>query len=146
MFFFLSDFPLKDHHLPRQARDNRKGVDETRDRFAQAAAGIAVFTENVTLWNTSINRWRLQAPAYVYIKADGPTPKRPPLQRYLAHTGPVCDPACTDKAMNNYWHGQSVWGVRDGLCQETCRDLGHVQLGAQAENGTPPFWYHVLRL
>jgi hypothetical protein len=97
--------------------------------MTEAAAGIAVFTENLTLWNTSINRWRLQAPAYVYVKADGNTPKRPPQQRYLAHTGPVCDPNCSDKEVNNYWHGQSVWGVRDGLCQETCRDLGHVQLG-----------------
>ncbi len=85
--------------------------------MTEAAAGIAVYTENATLWNSSINRWRLQAPAYVYLKADGDTPKRPPFQRYLAHTGPICSPSCDDKAMNNYWHGQNVWGVRDGLCQ-----------------------------
>eukprot|EP01050_Picozoa_sp_SAG11_P029636 SAG11_NODE_8427_length_1016_cov_1.728462_1_plen_260_part_10 len=49
--------------------------------MTEAAAAIAVFTENVTLWTASINRWRLQAPAYVYVKADGRSPKRPPQQR-----------------------------------------------------------------
>ena len=97
--------------------------------MTEAAAGIAVFTENVSLWNASLARWRAQAPAYVYLRSDGAAPRPPPLQRYLAHTGPVCDPSCSPAAMVSYWHGQAVYGVRDGLCQETCRDLGHVQLG-----------------
>ena len=109
------------------------------------------------------------------------------MPRYLAHTGPVCEPDCNDVQMENYWHGQkiygksahnmpivtpmfcingSVWrpGVRayayacrliycvlkrcfvsffvsifsrklitqqtghDGICQESCRDFGHVQV------------------
>eukprot|EP01052_Picozoa_sp_SAG31_P034788 SAG31_NODE_4112_length_3572_cov_25.724446_2_plen_349_part_00 len=114
--------------------------------MTEAAAGIAVFTENYTLWNTSINRWRAQAPAYVYVRADGPAPRRPPQQRYLAHTGPVCGPSCNDKQMDNYWHGQTVW-VRDGLCQETCRDLGHVQLGyATLVNTAETAWQQGLDL
>ena len=99
--------------------------------MTEAAAGIAVFTENATLWNASINRWRLQAPAYVYVKADGDSPKRPPLQRYLAHTGPICDPSCNDKAMNNYWHGQSV--VR---LPYTCCLLSHTLVASSA---IPPY-------
>jgi len=106
--------------------------------FTEACAGIAVFTENHTLWNTSIDRWRSQAPAYVYVKSDGALPKPPPEQRDLAHTWPtLCSSpeaaptSCnyTSKQLVEYWHGQAVYGVRDGLCQETCRDLGHVQLG-----------------
>lgn len=32
--------------------------------------------------------------------------------------------------MVEYWHGQSIFGpAQDGICQESCRDLGHVELG-----------------
>ena len=32
--------------------------------------------------------------------------------------------------MESYWHGQRLYGPgRDGICQESCRDLGHVSLG-----------------
>ena len=32
--------------------------------------------------------------------------------------------------MVEYWHGQSIFGpAQDGVCQESCRDLGHVELG-----------------
>ena len=65
----------------------------------------------------------------MYVRSDGAAPRPPPLQRYLAHTGPVCDPSCSPAQLVSYWHGQGVYGVRDGLCQETCRDLGHTVLG-----------------
>ena len=65
--------------------------------MTEAAVAIAVYNDNETLFKTSIDRWRAQAPAYVYIKSDGLTPKRPPQQRFLAHTWPTCEPNCTDK-------------------------------------------------
>jgi hypothetical protein len=35
--------------------------------------------------------------------------------------------------MDGYWHGQSLFGpAQDGVCQESCRDLGH----------SPRFWLH----
>ena len=94
-----------------------------------------------TVWQASIERWRAQAPAYVYVRADGPTPKRPPQQRYLAHTGPVCEPSCNDKQIENYWHGQHEF-VADGICQESCRDLGHVQLGYNTLVNTAETAFH----
>ena len=96
--------------------------------MTEAMAAIAVFTDDRPTFESAIARWRGQAAAYLYVASDGPTPRRPPAQRYLAHTSPVCDPSCNDTEMVAYWHGQAVYGY-DGLCQETCRDLGHVQLG-----------------
>lgn len=99
--------------------------------MTEAAAAIAVYTDNETLWNQSITMWRAQAPAYVYITSDGPSPARPPQERYLQNTGPICEPNCNDKQMVNYWHGQKDFGtgVADGICQESCRDAAHVTLG-----------------
>jgi len=74
--------------------------------MTEAAVAIAVYNDNHTLFNTSIDRWRQQAKAYLYIKSDGPTPIRPPLMRYLAHTWPTCGPNCTDKQIEEYWHYQ----------------------------------------
>ena len=39
-----------------------------------------------------------------------------------------CGPSCTDKQIDSYWHGQTDF-THDGICQESCRDLGHVSLG-----------------
>ena len=98
--------------------------------MTEACVGIAVYTDDRPLFETCVARWKEQAAAYLYVASDGPTPRRPPAQRYLAHTWPTCGPACTDDEMRTYWHGQAVYGkVAEGVCQETCRDLGHVQLG-----------------
>jgi len=82
--------------------------------------GIAVFTENVTLFNHSVTYWYQRVPAYFYYSAwDGPKPV--PIPR-----GSVT---------------VTVWGTKpnsiqlvfnssvDGISQETCRDLGHTQYG-----------------
>ena len=39
------------------------------------------------------------------------------------------------------WHGQRTFPV-DGICQETCRDLGHVQLGFNTLVNTAETAYH----
>ena len=40
------------------------------------------------------------------------------------------EPNCTDRQIVDYWHGQAIFGpAQDGVCQESCRDLGHVSLG-----------------
>lgn len=96
--------------------------------MSEAALGIGVLTDNVTIVDTQVALWRQQAPAYLYISADGPTPKRPPLQRYLARTSPVCGPNCTDSQIVNFWHGNSQFIGHDGIAQETCRDLGHTSM------------------
>lgn len=96
----------------------------------EASFHIGVYNDNATTVAKAVELWRGQAPAYLYISSDGPTPRRPPAQPYLKGTGPVCGPACDDKQIDDYWHGQTLFGPgHDGICQESCRDLGHVLLG-----------------
>ena len=97
--------------------------------MTEAAFHIGIFTDNATTVQRALQLWRLQAPAYLFVSSDGPYPKRPPLERTWAKTWPNCRPNCTDAEMVVFWHGQSSFTGHDGLCQETCRDLGHTQMG-----------------
>jgi len=74
--------------------------------------GLAVLTENSTLFNHSIEFWRQRVPAYVYsFPLDGNQPVPAPRG-------------------NPGWYGNTVWNMTsNGICQETCRDFGHVQMG-----------------
>jgi hypothetical protein len=74
---------------------------------------IAVFDDNQALFDEAVARYKKRLPAYIYASADGPKPLMP-------------DPSATQDLVT-FWYGQSVF--MDGLCQETCRDLRHVQHG-----------------
>jgi hypothetical protein len=89
---------------------------------------IGVFTDNRTIVDAAVELYRKQVPAYVYTSKDGPTPKRPPVQRDLPNTGPVCGPQCSDAEIFNFWHGNRQFSGHDGVAQETCRDLGHTNM------------------
>ena len=56
----------------------------------QASFHIGIYNDNATTVNNAVTLWRAQAPAYLYMSSDGPSPKRPPIQPHLAYTGPVC--------------------------------------------------------
>lgn len=75
----------------------------------EASLGVAVFSENATLWANALARWRARIPVAFYFEpADGPHP-RPP----------ICG---TDSRFN----GQLVFNAStSGINGETCRDLGH---------------------
>jgi hypothetical protein len=75
--------------------------------MTEAALHAAVFSDDHARFGAALDMWRAQAAAYVYVASDGPAPRRPPTQRYLAHTSPNCDPACTDEQMVSYWHGRA---------------------------------------
>lgn len=77
----------------------------------EASMGIAVFLDDHAAFNTAVKQWRKRVPAYVYLTSDGATPVAPP-------HGKVS------------WYNQTKFV--DGLSQETCRDLGHVQYGLAA--------------
>ena len=96
--------------------------------MSETALHIGVFTDNRTVVDTAVALWREQAPAYLYISADGPTPKRPPVQRYFHGTAPRCDPKCNDTQIELFWHGNKNFVGHDGIAQETCRDLVHTQM------------------
>jgi hypothetical protein len=82
------------------------------DVMIEVMISIAVFDDNHPLFDQAVARYKKRLPAYIYASADGPTPIPP-------------DPSVTNIA--TFWYGQTTY--MDGLCQETCRDLRHVQHG-----------------
>jgi hypothetical protein len=79
--------------------------------MSEALINIGVFTDNRSAFDHGITMWRGRAPAYIYLKSDGPKPVEPP----------GCGPA--------------LWGNKgftpqfvEGLLQETARDSGHANL------------------
>jgi hypothetical protein len=79
--------------------------------IAEALINIGVFTDNRSAFDHGVKIWRGRAPAYIYLKSDGPKPIEPP--------------GC----------GTAIWGNKgympefvEGLLQESARDSGHANL------------------
>ena len=72
---------------------------------------MAVFLDDVDLFNKGLSLWRRRVPAYIYLRSDGPQPITVP--------GDLVS-----------WFGANT--NVDGLAEETCRDLSHVQYGFAA--------------
>jgi hypothetical protein len=83
-----------------------------------AVINIGVFLDDKDVFDKGVKMWRERVPAYAYLASDGPTPVEPPRG------------SKTGEALIEFWYGQRTFV--DGLCQETCRDLGHVQYGLAA--------------
>ena len=83
--------------------------------MAEALIGIAVFTDNPTLYAQATALWTRRVPAYIYDFAiDGGAPA----------PFPVGTPKGTS------WNGQTTFSAKSsGVSQETCRDLEHTQFG-----------------
>lgn len=95
----------------------------------EAAMHIAVFAEDRSAFDRAVELWRARVPAYLYITADGSRPKGQHGQAFS----------------KSYWHDLDTY--RDGVCQETCRDLGHVQYGLAAMvNAAETAWQQGLDL
>jgi hypothetical protein len=84
--------------------------------MAEGTINIAVFNDDETLFQKGVKLWRERTPAYLYLTSDGDLPVPPPRGN-----------KDTKAALIGYWYNQSTFV--DGLCQETCRDLGHTQYG-----------------
>lgn len=91
-------------------------------------AGIAVFTENTTMFQHALDFWRQRVPAYFWTLSDGPYPHHVPRGRSNwndTHYG------------GGAWYGQQVFNAStNGVCQETCRDFGHMQMGMASAHYT----------
>jgi hypothetical protein len=86
-----------------------------------AMIGIAVFTDDTALFEHAAAFWRQRIPAYFYVSGDGPHPVKVPRGGQLWNSS---------GRGSGSWYGQSVFNATvDGICQETCRDLGHTQFG-----------------
>jgi hypothetical protein len=109
---------LKDVYLPEVVN----GADSNGNwelSMAEATIGIGVFLDDQPTFDKAVALWKGRVPAYVYLTTDGDLPVPPP-------TGDKN----SKSALIGYWYNQSTFV--DGLSQETCRDLGHVQYGLAA--------------
>eukprot|EP00026_Physarum_polycephalum_P008067 Phypoly_transcript_08145.p1 GENE.Phypoly_transcript_08145~~Phypoly_transcript_08145.p1 ORF type:complete len:467 (+),score=85.21 Phypoly_transcript_08145:72-1472(+) len=80
----------------------------------EGTMNFAVLAEDRNLFNQAVNMWRERIPAYFYHVSDGNKPKSSPRG-------------------NAYWYGQTVFNANtNGICQETCRDMGHTQYGIES--------------
>ena len=82
-----------------------------------AMMAFAVFLEDDALLQHAVGFWRQRTPAYFYNAAiDGGAPAPFPPGREGAT-----------------WYNQTVFNASTtGVCQETCRDFGHMQMGLGA--------------
>jgi hypothetical protein len=81
----------------------------------EALMAISVFNEDRTNFDKAVSMWRGRTKAYFYLPSDGPVPFDPP--------------GCpkTDDQLYTYWYSPGPYV--EGLCQETCRDYGHLSGG-----------------
>jgi hypothetical protein len=79
--------------------------------MADALVQIGVFLDDTATFQKGLELWRRRVPAYVYLTIDGATPITIPGQKAT-------------------WNGATSYP--NGLSQESCRDLGHVQFGLSA--------------
>jgi hypothetical protein len=87
--------------------------------MADATIAIGVFLDDRQTFDAGVALWRRRVPAYIYLSKDGPLPNPPPIGG-----------GTTTSALETFWYGETKFV--DGVAQETCRDLGHTQLGFAA--------------
>lgn len=84
--------------------------------MSEATLAIAVFIEDEGAFNRGLDVLRDRVPAYVYLDEDGPVPR-------VTSSSSLTTP----DEIFDYWHNPRT--LRDGMTQETCRDLGHTAYG-----------------
>lgn len=80
--------------------------------MAEALINVGVFADDRALFAAGVKLWRGRAPAYIYLRKDGPTPILPP------------------SGETPFWGNKGLTTpLVDGLLQETVRDPHHANMG-----------------
>ncbi len=108
---------LTDVYLPKVAKGSTANGNWELS-MAEASMAIGVFNDDRPTFEGGVSLWRKRVPAYLYLASDGAQPVTPPGTKK------------TGADLATYWYNPGKYV--EGLCQETCRDLGHVQLGFAA--------------
>jgi hypothetical protein len=88
----------------------------------EGLTAMGVFLDDQALFDKALGMWRERVPAYIYVAADGPSPVNPPDAK-----------AATQSQLIAYWFGQQTY--KDGVSEETCRDIVHFEYGLAAAAG-----------
>jgi hypothetical protein len=98
--------------------------------MTDATLNIAVFTNDRTLFNSTIERWKTRVPTYIYLSSDGASPRAFP-GNTSADT--AAELKCT--WLNMSGSGCTVpsgFAYQNGQVAETCRDISHSMMGLEA--------------
>jgi peptidoglycan/xylan/chitin deacetylase (PgdA/CDA1 family) len=96
--------------------------------MCNALVAIGVFNDDQVPFDQGVFLWRKRVPAYFYLTTDGPLPVKPYGTKF------------SDEKIVTYWHNPGRFV--DGLCQETGRDLPHLEMGLSAALNTAEIAYH----
>jgi hypothetical protein len=110
---------LKTAYLPEFSNGAPRENGNWELSMIEAMMAIAVFLDDTATFQKAVSMWQKRVPAYLYLTSDGPTPVAPPGGDYTS-----------TPSILSFWFKPGT--LTDGLCQETCRDLGHVQFGLAA--------------
>src|SRR4051812_1157936 len=93
------------------------GSDENGNKelaMSEALINIGVFNDDRVTFSQGVRMWRGRAPAYIYLKSDGPAPLSPP----------------NGLPQSAQWSNKGKMPqLVDGLLQETMRDPHHANMG-----------------
>jgi hypothetical protein len=96
---------IKTAYVPYLVKGTPGGNGNWELSQADALMQIAVFLDDRASFDTAVALWKRRVPGYIYMSTDGANPVD----------------------VGSTWNGATQYF--DGLCQETCRDLSHVQYG-----------------
>jgi hypothetical protein len=86
---------------------------------ADAAIQIGVFADDKNAFARGVALWKQRMPSYFYLTSDG-------------SPDTSLTSACSGCGSDGWWGIAHASGLVDGVSQETCRDLEHVQYGIGA--------------
>lgn len=87
----------------------------------EGAMGIAIFTDDASLYQAVLARFKQHIKAYIYLDSDGPLPNTPEWITKKAYYS-------TEVGLRALWRLPSG-AFREGQVMETCRDLPHASYG-----------------
>ena len=110
---------LRNIYLPKVINGSATTNGNWELSMIEASMAIGVFLDDKLVFDKAVSMWRKRVPAYIYMESDGTLPVRPPGGKKDEYP-----------ALIKHWYGQEKFV--NGLGQETCRDLGHMQYGLAA--------------
>lgn len=97
--------------------DNSSGYNNWVAMGLEARLSLAVWQNNRTEFDASVDNWKVRIKTYIYQTSDGAKPLNPP--------------SISSGTTEGKWRGVDATNTSyiDGLCMETCRDFNHSKLG-----------------
>nr|WP_294897621.1 alginate lyase family protein [uncultured Pedobacter sp.] len=106
---------MLDKFLPYVTDDTMSGNNWVLSSI-EAHIAIAIFKSDRAMFNAAVERWKLRTKTYIFQSSDGPVP--------------ITIPGKTSAETENKWKDDATsTSYVDGMAMETCRDLGHLNLG-----------------